>query len=798
MSQVRTRPKLSILTALVTLLTVLVFPTSGAFAADIGPIDCVTPDLQTAINAANPGDTIIITDATTCTGNFAVNKQLTIRAATAAGATLDGGLVDGSPVVDVVAGGDLTLQDLTISGGLNSLGDGGGIRSSAAVVTLVDSTVTGNSAVNGAGIWTDGTLTVTGSLITNNTASQGGGGIHNISGGSVTVSASTISNNTAEHAAGILNNGAGGTGSTTVLTDSFVTGNDAVGTDGDPAGGGGIYNFSFPLDVVKAQLTLNNTEVSTNTSAEGAAGIRNADSEAAINESLISGNDATGTGGGIRTSGTMTVIDSAVLGNTASTSGGGIALDGDSSILQVRGSVIDSNAAVDEGGGLSVGLNTAADVTTSSITGNSAGAGGGVSNAGSFSVTNATISSNTATATQGGGLLTSSATTILYSTFSENVATTEGGGIRVIGVPTFSMTGTILFGNTGASGGDCSGPVSGSGFNLVGDTALPCAYTGDPSDAPALSDPMLGTLGFNGETTEHYPLLAGSDAIDAGGACGLLVDQIGAARPDGPACDIGAIEGVSPPPPVLPDEVVLVEPGGRWHIRVPGNPDYTFFYGDPGDIPLFGDWDGDGFDTPGMWRQGPGGGFAYLTNTLPPDGGSANAEFDFFFGDPGDEVFSGDWNGDGIDTLGINRGGHIFLTDTNGSGGLPVPTDYDFWFGDPGDRAFGGDGDGNGKDAVFVYRGTTGLVYWTDQTPVGPDVVAPTTDEFFFGDPADSFVAGDWNADLVDTASIFRSSNTTVYWTNTNASGGAAAPTDGSYVWGTAGWTPVAGVPELP
>jgi hypothetical protein len=39
------------------------------------------------------------------------------------------------------------------------------------------------------------------------------------------------------------------------------------------------------------------------------------------------------------------------------------------------------------------------------------------------------------------------------------------------------------------------------------------------------------------------------------------------------------------------DEVVLVEPNGRWHIRQPGQDDYTFFYGNPGDIPLLGDWE---------------------------------------------------------------------------------------------------------------------------------------------------------------------------------------------------------------
>ncbi len=241
------------------------------------------------------------------------------------------------------------------------------------------------------------------------------------------------------------------------------------------------------------------------------------------------------------------------------------------------------------------------------------------------------------------------------------------------------------------------------------------------------------------------------------------------------------------------DQVVLVEPSGRWHIRIPGQADRTFFYGVPGDVPLFGDWDGDGLSTPGAWRQGAGGGFAYLTNTLPPDGGVGVAEVDFFFGIPGDQVFVGDWNGDNQDTLGINRGGHIFLTDTNGSGGGAVPTDYDFWFGTLGDRAFGGDADGNGRDSVFLYRQSDGFVYYTNQTPAGPGAVAGTADFFFFGLASDSFVAGDWNQDGVDTAGIFRGSNTTVYLSNTNASGGAPAPTDLSYTWGTAGWTPVSG-----
>jgi predicted outer membrane repeat protein len=776
MSQARNRSTLVLLTALMTMFALLVFPAGRAVAADI-PVDCATENLQLAINDAPSGDTIIIADGTTCTGNFTVGKALTIRAATATGATLDGTGFAGAPVLEITAG-TVTLQDLTIENGLNSAGDGGGIRVSSAALTLVDTTVTNNSAANGGGIWNDGPLTITDSFVTDNTATVSGGGIHNISGGVVVATGTEVSGNTAENAGGVLNNGAGATGSTVTFTNSVISGNNATGaTPGEPAGGGGIYNFSFPADLVKAQLNLIDTQVINNTSAEGAAGIRNGDSSASLDRATITGNIATGDGGGIRTSGTMTVQDSDISGNSSTTSGGGISLDGAGSTLSVTGSTVNNNSAATEGGGISVAVDNTATVDQSSVTRNTAGAGAGFSNAGTLDVTNTTVSANIGT-TQGGGILTSGDLTMTHATIATNNAGVagEGGGIRVIGVPTVTLTGTILWGNLGNSGQDCSGPLSSGGYNLVGLTAAPCAYTGAVTDLPALSDPMPDALGFYGEATEHHPLMAGSDAIDAAAAsCGLVIDQIGTTRPDGPACDVGAIEAASPAPPIVADEVLLVEPNGRWHIRVPGNPDYTFFYGVPGDIPLFGDWDGDGLDTPGAWRQGPGGGFAYLTNTLPPDAGVGVADFDFFFGIPGDEVFSGDWNGDNIDTLGINRAGRIFLTDTNGSGGLPVPTDYDFFFGVPGDRAFGGDGDGDGNDGVFLYRESDGFVYYTNETPtIG---VAPTADNFFFGIPSDSFVSGDWNADLVDTAGIFRGSNGTIYLSNTNASGGAPAPT---------------------
>ena len=226
------------------------------------------------------------------------------------------------------------------------------------------------------------------------------------------------------------------------------------------------------------------------------------------------------------------------------------------------------------------------------------------------------------------------------------------------------------------------------------------------------------------------------------------------------------------------DAVLLVEPNGRWHIRRPGAADYTFWYGDPADVPLFGDWDGDGIDTPGMYR--PGTGFAYLTNSLPAEGSVAYGEVEFFFGDPGDQVFSGDWDGINGDSLGISRDGKMYLRNTNDTG----PADIDFWFGASTDIAFGADTDGDGKDSVMVYRPANSFLYFRNTLDTGV-----ADDEFFFGASGDRFVVGDWDRDGVDTVGVFRPGDTTVYLRNTNSTGKA----DESYVFGVSSWTPVAG-----
>jgi hypothetical protein len=87
-----------------------------------------------------------------------------------------------------------------------------------------------------------------------------------------------------------------------------------------------------------------------------------------------------------------------------------------------------------------------------------------------------------------------------------------------------------------------SGPVSlaSAGHNVLTDAT--CAPT--PTDQ-VVGSALLGALGDNGGATPTHALLSGSPAIDAPDAALCpATDQRGVARPQGPACDVGAFERV--------------------------------------------------------------------------------------------------------------------------------------------------------------------------------------------------------------------------------------------------------------
>jgi hypothetical protein len=133
---------------------------------------------------------------------------------------------------------------------------------------------------------------------------------------------------------------------------------------------------------------------------------------------------------------------------------------------------------------------------------------------------------------------------------------------------------------------------------------------------------------------------------------------------------------------------LMVRRGNQFFIRgADGTAVRTFRYGDPGDQILVGDWDGDGLDTIAVRR-----GNFFMEQSAP---GSEKAGQGPSFGDPTDQIYIANFRGavkttDGrsyaTDTLVARRGNHFFVKSPN-----LFSTAYDFYFGDPGDEVLIGD-----------------------------------------------------------------------------------------------------------
>ena len=246
---------------------------------------------------------------------------------------------------------------------------------------------------------------------------------------------------------------------------------------------------------------------------------------------------------------------------------------------------------------------------------------------------------------------------------------------------------------------------------------------------------------------------------------------------------VAAIWLIAATPVPADDTVGLVDPSsGVWYLRDEAGVVTSFFYGNPGDLPFVGDWNCDGIDTPGLYRRSDG--FVYLRNSNT----QGTADIRFFFGNPGDLPLAGDFNGDGCDTVSIYRPpeARVYIINTLGAndGGLGA-AEFSYIFGNPGDKPFVGDFNGDGIDTIGLHRESTGFVYFRQTHTQG---IADS--EFFFGNPGDRLVAGDWGIiDNIDTPAIFRPSNTTIYFRHTNTQGSA----DSQFGWGATSWLPVAG-----
>jgi CSLREA domain-containing protein len=328
--------------------------------------------------------------------------------------------------------------------------------------------------------------------------------------------------------------------------------------------------------VVISGVTVQHGQATFSTDGEGG-GIEQSGGALTLENSEIVSNTGELVGGGIQHSGGVLTIDhSLILSNTTLAVGGGV--ETILGPLLVRDSTISSNSA-GEGGGLSVETTSSATVLNSTISGNTARSfGGGVNTAGDTDVINSTIADNFSDGAGGGIGIDFSTTRLFNATIVDNVANADvadsgiGGGIfacetvTCTNPPTVTLQNSIVAGNgyrrIGPAGtgfvlfhtvpDDCAGPVTSLGHNILGAVdPSHCAVAG----ASSLINPQLGPLADNGGPTLTALPQPGSPAIDAGtpGGCTdpfgavLITDQRGAARTVGAACDIGATEAGAKP-----------------------------------------------------------------------------------------------------------------------------------------------------------------------------------------------------------------------------------------------------------
>jgi LmbE family N-acetylglucosaminyl deacetylase len=244
--------------------------------------------------------------------------------------------------------------------------------------------------------------------------------------------------------------------------------------------------------------------------------------------------------------------------------------------------------------------------------------------------------------------------------------------------------------------------------------------------------------------------------------------------------------GSKPPPPTVEGHTTgLVDPtSGKWYLYDgTGALITSFLFGNPGDYPFMGDWDGDGVETPGLYRQSDG--FVYLRNSNT----TGIAHTRFYFGNPGDVPIAGDFNNNGFDTVSIYRPSNqtFYIINALGSDdkGLGA-ADTTYVFGNPGDKPFVGDFDGDGIETVGLHRESSGLVYFRNTHSQGT-----ADNQFIFGNPGDRLIAGDWTSDGIFTPALFRPAGTTMFFRHTNSPGNA----DDQYnpQPSSSNWLPVAG-----
>jgi hypothetical protein len=466
-------------------------------------------------------------------------------------------------------GGQLTLQKLTLSGGLAKGGDSsgggggggfGGAIFSQGIAVIEDSTLTGNiaeggSAISGSagpsggGIGSSSTFSIAGGFGSGTfggplggSGSGGGGGGAGFASGEN----GTPTSNASGASGGGLATGLGGAGA--------AGSGGSAGTAGDGSGGGGASSTGA--------LFGGGTGGAFGAGAQAALGMHEA------------GGGGVGGGGGAR-SGTGLGAGGGGFGG-----GGGGPVTGASMISGGKGGFGGGGGAASGNGGTGGPSGFGGGTGTTAGGGGGGGMGGAIFNMqGTLTIRNSTIAGNQAVGGAdavtdhgkgyGGAIFSLSGdATAVGSTIADNTALNGGSGIYSVAYDAatarsalLTLEDTIVAGDSGPDDVFVETPsyimpanmstssADLSQFDLVRTSG---SFQSTITGSPLTSDPLLGPLQANGGATDTLEPSPSSPVIDAGKAFSLTTDQRGDLRPfdfsglanaaGGDGSDIGAYE----------------------------------------------------------------------------------------------------------------------------------------------------------------------------------------------------------------------------------------------------------------